>query len=64
MTDQGKVVVGRNPKGVSDSSVDVLRIDDLSGNPLAVLCSFAAHPVVMGINSYMIGPDYPGFVRK
>ena len=64
MTDDGRVLVGRNPDGVTDSSVDVLRIDDLSGNPLAVLCSFAAHPVVMGINSYKIGPDYPGVVRK
>ncbi len=64
MTDDGRVVVGRNPDGVSDSSVDVLRIDDLSGKALAILCSFAAHPVVMGIDSYMIGPDYPGFVRK
>ncbi len=64
MMDDGRVFVGRNPDGVTDHSVDVLRVDDLQGRPIAVVCSFAAHPVVMGMDSFLLGPDYPGVVRR
>jgi len=64
MMDDGRVFVGRNPDGVTDHGVDVLRIDDLEGRPIAVVCCFAAHPVVMGMDSFLLGPDYPGVVRR
>jgi len=57
----GAVLVGRNPDGVTDRSVDVLRVDDLQGNPIV---AYAAHPVVMGLNTYMYSQDYPGAVRR
>lgn len=60
----GKVLIGRNPDGVTDRSVDVLRVDDLEGRPIAILVSYAAHPVVMGFNSYLYSQDYPGVVRR
>ena len=62
--DDGRVFVGRNPDGVTDHSVDVLRVDDLEGRPIAVVCSFAAHPVIMGMDAFLLGPDYPGVVRR
>lgn len=64
MMEDGRVFVGRNYDGVTDHGVDVLRIDDLDGCPIAIVCCFAAHPVVMGMDSFLIGPDYPGVVRK
>ena len=64
MMDDGRVFVGRNPGGVTDHGVDVLRIDDLEGRPISVVCCFAAHPVVMGMDSFLLGPDYPGVVRR
>ncbi len=64
MMDDGRVFVGRNPGGVTDHGVDVLRIDDLQGRPISVVCCFAAHPVVMGMDSFLLGPDYPGVVRR
>jgi hypothetical protein len=64
MMDDGRVFVGRNPDGVTDHGVDVLRVDDLEGRPIAVVCCFAAHPVVMGMDSFLLGPDYPGVVRR
>ena len=64
MMDDGRVFVGRNPDGVTDHGVDVLRVDDLKGRPIAVVCCFAAHPVVMGMDSFLLGPDYPGVVRR
>lgn len=62
--DDGRILVGRNPDGIVDHSVDVARIDDLNGNPLAVIASYAAHPVTMGVNTLLYSPDYPGTVRR
>ena len=62
--DSGKVLVGRNPDGTSDRSVDVLRVDDLAGQPIAVLVGYAAHPVVMGFSQCLASQDYPGPVRR
>lgn len=62
--DDGAILVGRNPDGVSDQSVDVLRIDDLQGNPIAVIVAYAAHPVVMGYFQHLYSQDYPGVVRR
>lgn len=64
MMDDGRVFVGRNYDGATDHGVDVLRIDDLEARPIAIVCSFAAHPVVMGMDSMLLGPDYPGPVRQ
>ncbi|MCH2130139.1 MAG: neutral/alkaline non-lysosomal ceramidase N-terminal domain-containing protein [Pirellulaceae bacterium] len=62
--EDGKVLVGRNPDGVTDRAVDVLRIDDLQGNAIAVIVAYAAHPVVTGFNGYLYSQDYPGVVRR
>ena len=62
--EDGKILVGRNPEGVTDRSVDVLRIDDLAGDPVAVIVAYAAHPVVMGFLQYWYSQDYPGVVRR
>ena len=64
VADDGRVLVGRNPDGTTDHSVDVVRVDDTEGNPIAVLVGYAAHPVVMGYNSYHLSQDYPGVVRR
>src|SRR6185503_9795829 len=64
INDDGRVLVGRNPNGVTDRSVDVLRVDDLEGNASAVIVAYAAHPVVMGYHTYLLSPDYPGVVRR
>ena len=62
--EDGLIVVGRNPGGTTDHSVDVLRIDDLEGNPIAVLTSYAAHPVCMGFETRRLSQDFPGVVRR
>jgi neutral ceramidase len=60
----GRILVGRNPEGITDHSVEVLRIDDLKGKPIAVITNYAAHPVVMGYHTYLLSADYPGVVRR
>ena len=59
----GRVLVGRNPDGVTDRAVDVLRIDEIDGSPIAVVVGYAAHPVVMGYQTLEYSTDYPGVVR-
>ena len=63
-SEDGLVVVGRNPGGATDHSVDVLRVDDLEGNPIAALTSYAAHPVTMGFETRRLSQDFPGVVRR
>ena len=60
----GRILVGRNPAGITDHSVEVIRVDDLNGNPMAVIVNYAAHPVVMGYHTYLLSADYPGVVRR
>lgn len=58
---RGLPFLGRNPEGITDREVGVLRVDDATtGEPLAVLLSYACHPVVLGPN-VEISADYVGY---
>lgn len=60
-TVRGLPFLGRNPEGITDREVGVLRVDDAAtGLPLAVLLSYACHPVVLGPN-LEISADYVGY---
>lgn len=50
----------RKPNGPTDPTVRVIRIDDGSGRPRAVLVHHAAHSVVLGSGNVQISADYPG----
>lgn len=54
----------KNWTGVSTAPIDptvaVVRIDDLSGSPLAILVNYACHPVVFGPDSQLYSADFPG----
>lgn len=60
----GAVVVGRNWAGQVDPEVQVLRLDTISGEPLAAIVQFACHPITVGPDNDLITPDYPGVVRQ
>jgi hypothetical protein len=53
----------REPK-VTDPSLTVMRLDDLSGKPIAVLVNFAAHPVMTDNKLLKYSADYPGFLKN
>ncbi len=58
---RGLPFLGRNPDGITDREVGVLRVDDAeNGKPIAVLLSYACHPVVLGPN-LEISADYVGY---
>jgi len=60
----GRVVLGDNRGGPVDHGVGVVRVDCLDGRPLAALVNYTCHPIFAGSASRLIGPDYPGPMRR
>jgi hypothetical protein len=56
--------VGLNPDGALDRDLNVIRIDDAKGNPLAVILNYQCHGTVMAWENEKISPDWPGMTRK
>lgn len=58
----------RNAERVPTSPVDkeagVIRIDGLSGEPIAALVHYACHPVILGPDSMGYSADWPGEMRR
>jgi hypothetical protein len=48
----------------TDPMLAVLRFDDASGKPIAVLVNFAAHPVMTDTKIMKYSADYPGFMQR
>jgi hypothetical protein len=58
LTDDG-IVMRPNANGNSLPWVDVLKVTDKDGVPIAILYSHAAHPVIIHSASDLISADYP-----
>ena len=56
--------LGYNPDGPSDKTVTVIRVDALSGKPIALLINYAVHAVVMGGENYQITGDLAGATSR
>jgi neutral ceramidase len=46
-----------------DQEVSILRVDTLSGKPIAVLMNYGCHPTVLGYQNLKYSADYPGAAR-
>lgn len=53
----------RHDGGVVDRSLPLLRIRGADGDMIAVLTSYACHPVVLGADNQLWTADYPHYVR-
>ncbi len=60
----GHDVLGEVPEREIDHSVGVVRIDDLEGNPVAILFSYGCHPVSVGPRCHLSSADFPGAARE
>ena len=60
----GLVFLGEVPDGETDPAVGVVRVDDLEGCPIAILCSLGCHTVVVGPRDQAASPDFPGPARR
>ena len=58
-----------DPKGPSDKTLDVMRVESPSGDPIAILVNYASHAEVMfrsvtKNNGYEVSGDIPGAVSR
>jgi len=53
----------RHTEGITEPALPVLRVRSADGRMLAVLTSYACHPVVLGADNRLWTADYPHFVR-
>lgn len=54
----------RRPDGPVDRSLPLVRFEREDGSALALLVSYACHPVVLSSENLLLSADYPGVVRE
>lgn len=54
----------RHSEGPVDRSLPLVRFEREDGSALALLVSYACHPVVLSSENRLLSADYPGVVRK
>lgn len=54
----------RRPDAPVDPALPVVRLDRTDGSPLALVVSYACHPVVLDAENRLLSADYPGVVRE
>ncbi len=54
----------RHAGGIVDRSLPVLHVTDMQGTAIAVVVSYACHPVVLGADNLLWTADYPHFTRE
>ena len=59
----GNVVIGVNPDGVIDHSVNILSIRRKDGTPLATVVNYACHGTVLGPDNLLVSADWIGAMR-
>jgi neutral ceramidase len=61
---EGGIWLGRNPDGVCDHDVDVLRIDNLIGETIGLMVNWPCHATVGGQENSLITGDWPGAAAR
>jgi hypothetical protein len=61
---EGAMVVGRNWQGAVDRTVRVIRFDDFDERPVATIVQYACHGTIMGWQTDLFTPDFPGPMRE
>jgi hypothetical protein len=60
----GTIIIGQNPNGAVDHSVQVVQVFTKTGGLLATLVNYACHPVVMGPQNRYASADWVGAMRR
>jgi neutral ceramidase len=56
--------VEKKPTAPIDPTVGVIRVDDATGKPRALVVNYACHAVVLGPDNRLISADYPGYLAR
>jgi neutral ceramidase len=57
---QANVNLNRRGKSAIDRELGVIRINRISGTPLAIIMTYPCHPVIVPWDTHSISADYPG----
>lgn len=60
----GTTRLGLNPDGAVDRRIGLLRVDDLTGAPIALVANYPIHGTVLGGESLVISGDAPGVTAQ
>ena len=50
--------------GLVDSAVDVIGVQDMSGNWSAIWVKYSLHPTILHADNFLVSADYPGYIRE
>ncbi|MBP1995316.1 neutral/alkaline non-lysosomal ceramidase N-terminal domain-containing protein [Paenibacillus eucommiae] len=62
--EDGRMVVGYNPDGITDPIVGAIRFDDTHGHTLLSIVHYACHPTMLGFDNKLFSPEYPGVTKR
>ena len=54
----------KKPTSPIDPTIGVIRVDDATGKPRALIVNYACHAVVLGPDNRLISADYPGYLAR
>src|SRR5262245_4457227 len=60
----GGWMLGNNPDGVSDKTVAVIKLETVSGQPIAIFSNYAVHGTVLGQGNLQVSSDLPGATSR
>ena len=60
----GGIWLGRNPQGICDDEVGVIRLDAMDGKTIGLLVNWPCHATTGGQENYMITGDWPGATAR
>jgi len=63
-TAKGGLWLGRDPDGPSDKTLAVVKLEALSGDPIAIFMNYGVHGTVLGPKNYQVSGDLPGAAAR
>jgi hypothetical protein len=60
----GRTIVAQNWDGERDTTMTIIRLDDVDEKPIATIVGYGTHPIVLAHQNRLLSPDYPGTVKR
>lgn len=60
----GGIWLGRNPEGICDHELDIVKFEDINKKLIAVLINWPCHGTASGQDNYLITGDWPGAAAR
>ncbi|MCO5071751.1 MAG: neutral/alkaline non-lysosomal ceramidase N-terminal domain-containing protein [Rhizobiaceae bacterium] len=64
VTPEGRIVVSPHSGSIRDTTLSLLRFDDLDGNTIASVVGYGTHPIVLAHQNTAISSEFPGALKE